>query len=62
MFAPEEEGLVRQARRLRLNTLIGLRWLAVGGQALAIVVGYFGIGLEFPIVQSLARFRSHSLG
>jgi two-component system sensor histidine kinase RegB len=54
VFAPEEEGLVRQARRLRLNTLIGLRWLAVGGQALAIVVGYFGIGLEFPIVPSLA--------
>ncbi len=54
MFAPEEEGLVRQARRLRLNTLIGLRWLAIGGQTLAILVGFFAIGLEFPIVACLA--------
>ncbi len=54
MFAPEEEGLVLQARRLRLNTLIGLRWLAVGGQALAIIVGYFGFGLQFPVVACLA--------
>lgn len=53
MFAPEEEGLARQARRLRVNTLIGLRWLAVGGQTLAIVIGYFAIGLEFPIVACL---------
>ena len=54
MFSPEEEGLVRQARRLRISTLIGLRWLAVGGQTLAILVGYFAIGLEFPIVPCLA--------
>ena len=54
MFSPEEEGLVRQARRLRVSTLIGLRWLAVGGQTLAILVGYFAIGLEFPIVPCLA--------
>jgi two-component system, sensor histidine kinase RegB len=53
MFAPEEQGLVRQARRLRLNTLIGLRWLAIGGQTLAILVAYFAIGLEFPIVACL---------
>ena len=54
MFAPEEEGLVRQARRLRLNTLIGLRWLAVGGQTVAILVGHFGVGLEFPVAACLA--------
>ena len=54
MFAPEEDGLVRQARRLRLNTLIGLRWLAVGGQTVAILIGYFSIGLEFPIAGCLA--------
>jgi two-component system sensor histidine kinase RegB len=53
VLAADEEGLVRQARRLRLNTLVGLRWLAVGGQTLAILVGYFGIGLEFPIVACL---------
>jgi len=54
VFAPEEGGLVRQARRLRVNTLIGLRWLAVGGQTLAILVAYFGVGLKFPIVACIA--------
>jgi two-component system, sensor histidine kinase RegB len=38
---------------LRLNTLVGLRWLAVGGQTLAILVSYFGVGLNFPIVPCL---------
>jgi two-component system sensor histidine kinase RegB len=49
VIARGEEGLGRQARRLRLNTLIGLRWLAVAGQAVAIAVGAFGFGLQFPI-------------
>lgn len=49
MLARGEEGLGRQARRLRLNTLIGLRWLAVAGQSVAILVGAFGFGLEFPV-------------
>ena len=55
--SPEEDGLVWQARRLRLNTLVGLRWLAVGGQTLAILVSYFGLGLDFPIVPCLALGR-----
>lgn len=50
MFSTDEEGLGRQARRLRLNTLIGLRWLAVAGQSAAILVGDFGFGLRFPIL------------
>jgi two-component system, sensor histidine kinase RegB len=61
VLAPEEQGLVRQARRLRLNTLIGLRWLAVGGQTLAILVGYFGIGLEFPIAACLALVAASAI-
>ncbi|HKN26662.1 MAG TPA: ActS/PrrB/RegB family redox-sensitive histidine kinase [Roseiarcus sp.] len=50
MFSTEEQSLGRQARRLRLNTLVGLRWLAVAGQSAAIVVGAFGFGLRFPIL------------
>jgi two-component system, sensor histidine kinase RegB len=46
----DEESLGRQARRLRLNTLIGLRWLAVVGQSAAILVGAFAFGLKFPIL------------
>ena len=50
MFSPEDEGLGRQARRLRLNTLIGLRWLAVSGQTAAILISAVGFGLTFPIL------------
>ena len=50
MFSPEDEGLGRQARRLRLNTLIGLRWLAVAGQTAAILISAFGFDLNFPIL------------
>ncbi len=42
---PEPEGWGLEARRLRLNTLIRLRWLAVGGQTAAVLVGVFGLGL-----------------
>ena len=59
--APEEDGLVWQARRLRLNTLVGLRWLAVGGQTLAILVSYFGSGLDFPIVPCVALVAASAL-
>ncbi|HZZ63252.1 MAG TPA: hypothetical protein VFE63_19140 [Roseiarcus sp.] len=54
MFSTEEESLGRQARRLRLNTLIRLRWLAVIGQSAAIVVAAFAFGLKFPILACFA--------
>ena len=50
MFSAKDERLGRQARRLRLNTLIGLRWLAVAGQTAAVLAGAFGFGLRFPIL------------
>ncbi|MGA8716347.1 MAG: ActS/PrrB/RegB family redox-sensitive histidine kinase [Roseiarcus sp.] len=53
MFAPEGERFDRQARRLRLNTLIGLRWLAVAGQTAAILIAAFGLGLRFPVLACL---------
>jgi two-component system sensor histidine kinase RegB len=53
VLTPEDDGLVWQARHLRLNTLVGLRWLAVSGQTLAILVSYFGLGLDFPVVPCL---------
>ncbi len=44
---PEPERLGRESRRLRLNTLIALRWLAAAGQAVAVVVGVFWFNLGF---------------
>jgi two-component system sensor histidine kinase RegB len=37
------------ARRLRLDTLVRLRWLAVAGQAATILVVHFGLGFTVPI-------------
>lgn len=54
MVPTEEVSLGREARRLRLNTLVGLRWLAVAGQSTAIVAGVFGFGLKFPVLACLA--------
>jgi two-component system, sensor histidine kinase RegB len=45
---PEPQHLALEARRLRLNTLIGLRWLAVAGQTAAVLIGVFGFGLGLP--------------
>jgi two-component system sensor histidine kinase RegB len=36
-------------RRLRLATLVRLRWLAVAGQALAVAVVHFGLGFRLPV-------------
>jgi len=33
---------------LRLNTLLGLRWLAIAGQTAAVLVSALGLGLRFP--------------
>jgi two-component system, sensor histidine kinase RegB len=41
-------------RLLRLDTLVRLRWLAVGGQAMAVVTVYLILGLAMPILTALA--------
>src|ERR687890_199704 len=41
--------LFRQdARRLRLDTLVRLRWLAIAGQSAAVAVVHFGLGFPLP--------------
>ncbi|MDP4593716.1 MAG: ActS/PrrB/RegB family redox-sensitive histidine kinase [Beijerinckiaceae bacterium] len=44
--------LGHSARRLRLDTLIGLRWLAVAGQSIALLLTYYGLGFQFPILSA----------
>jgi two-component system sensor histidine kinase RegB len=41
--------LGRHSRRLHVDTLVKLRWLALVGQAIALVLVYFGLGFELPI-------------
>jgi hypothetical protein len=39
----------QRVRRLRLDTLSGLRWLAISGQLVAIAVAYWGLGLGISL-------------
>lgn len=41
-------------RPLRLGTLVGLRWLAVGGQATGVLFVAFGLGFPLPLLECLA--------
>lgn len=41
--------LGRRSRRLRVDTLVKLRWLALLGQAIALIVTYFGFGFSLPL-------------
>ena len=50
MQAFDDEDFGRRARRLRVDTLIGLRWLAILGQSVAVLVARFALGLDFPIL------------
>ncbi|SDU44928.1 ActS/PrrB/RegB family redox-sensitive histidine kinase [Stappia sp. ES.058] len=41
-------------RRLKLDTLVRLRWLAVAGQSAALLVVHYGLGYSLPLVPCLA--------
>jgi two-component system, sensor histidine kinase RegB len=45
--------LVHDARRLRLDTLVRLRWLAVAGQMVAVLGVHFGLGYSLPLASCL---------
>jgi two-component system sensor histidine kinase RegB len=49
----DDEDFGRRARRLRVATLIGLRWMAIFGQSVALLVAHFALGLKFPFVACL---------
>jgi two-component system, sensor histidine kinase RegB len=40
-------------RPLRLGTLVGLRWLAIAGQAAGVLVVHFGLGFPLPLTECL---------
>jgi two-component system sensor histidine kinase RegB len=46
----DDEELGQRARRLRVDTLIWLRWIAVFGQSSAVLVAYFVSGVGFPFL------------
>ncbi|WP_167391460.1 ActS/PrrB/RegB family redox-sensitive histidine kinase [Mesorhizobium temperatum] len=44
----------QQSQRLRLNTLIRLRWLAIVGQSLAVIVVAYGLKFPLPVSSCFA--------
>jgi two-component system sensor histidine kinase RegB len=52
--ASAKEEAHRTGRNMRLDTLVRLRWLAVIGQATAVLVVYFGLDFELPLWPCLA--------
>ncbi len=50
MSALADDDFGQLARQLRVDTLIRLRWLAVAGQAAAVLITGFGLGFDVPIV------------
>lgn len=55
-FAPDFSS-----RSLRLETLIGLRWLAVAGQTVAVLFVEFGLGFPLPLIPCLALIAVSAL-
>ena len=47
---PQTQALPREAGRLRLRTLIWLRWFAIAGQSTAIYVVHVILGFELPLL------------
>lgn len=49
-----EMGSPENNRCLRLDTLVGLRWLSVGAQLAAVLITRFGLGVPLPVIACLA--------
>src|SRR5438309_328652 len=50
---PSDLDLGRRARRLRVDTCVRLRWLAIAGQSAAVLGTYFGLRFNLPIALCL---------
>ena len=48
--------------RLRLQTIVRLRWLAVLGQSLTVIGAYWVLGIDLPIGLLPGRDRARRLG
>ncbi len=53
-FSDRRRLTIARMGRLRVGTLILIRWIAIGGQAVAILTVRFGMGFELPVVACFA--------
>ncbi|MGA8551797.1 MAG: sensor histidine kinase, partial [Stellaceae bacterium] len=47
--------------RISLRTLVPIRWVAIAGQALALLTVHYGIGFHLPLVPALAVVAGSAL-
>ncbi|OUS15901.1 hypothetical protein A9Q97_02660, partial [Rhodospirillales bacterium 47_12_T64] len=45
-----EVGLQPDQGRVRLRTLVFIRWMAICGQTIALLTAHFGLGFELPLI------------
>ena len=53
-FSERRREAIARMGRLRVGTLILIRWIAIGGQAVAILTVRFGMGYDLPLVACFA--------
>lgn len=61
MITRDPEDLRLNARRLRLDTLVRLRWLAIMGQSVAVMGVHFGLGYKLPFGASFLLIASSAV-
>lgn len=60
-FSDRRRSAIARMGRLRVGTLILIRWIAVGGQATAILTVRVGMGYELPIVACFAVIMASAI-
>src|SRR5262245_61788050 len=51
----------RRAQRLRLRTLVSIRWAAMLGQSAAVLLVHYGLGYSLPLVECAAAISASAL-
>jgi two-component system sensor histidine kinase RegB len=60
-FGYQKPAIRRQLGRVRVRTLIGLRWFAVAGQTAAVAIVHWGLGYPLPVAACLVTISALAL-
>ena len=58
LWSAEPEVAARGTGRVRLRTLSNLRWLAIGGQSVTLLLVHFGLGYPLPLLWCTAAIAA----
>jgi two-component system sensor histidine kinase RegB len=60
-FLPVLGNPTPESGRISLRTLVPIRWVAIAGQALAILTVHYGLGFHLPLMPALAAVAASAL-